>query len=73
MVNELINILRSYKENENENDSVEAIFRLFIVSHPNGELLISFIEQLKYNYPQCQLRDINFADVYESLKQINCT
>lgn len=72
MENKLIDILQDYKENEKVIDSIEAIFRLFIVSHPNGELLISFVEELKYKYPECQLRDINFVDMYEALKEINC-
>ena len=70
-VDKLINILQNYKESEKEIDSIEDIFLLFIVSRPNGELLIRFIEQLKYNYPECQLRDINFMNVYETLNQIN--
>ena len=73
MEDKLIDILQDYKENEKEIDSVESIFRLFIVSHPNGELLISFIEQLKYNYPKCQLIDINLMNMYETLKEINCS
>ena len=65
----LIDILQDYRENGDEIDSVEAIFRLFIVSQPNGELLISFIEQLKYNYPECQLRDMNYMNMYKTLTE----
>lgn len=72
MEDKLIDILQDYKENGKEIDSVESIFRLFIVSQPNGKLLISFIEQLKYNYPKLQLRDVNFMNVYETLKEVNC-
>ena len=72
MEDKLIDILQDYKENGKEIDSMEAVFRLFIVSHPNGEMLVSFIEQLKYNYPECQLRDIDFMCIHKTLNEINC-
>ena len=43
MEDKLIDILQDYKENGKEIDSMEAVFHLFIVSHPNGEMLVSFI------------------------------
>jgi len=71
MEDKLIEILQDYKENENEIDSVDAIFRLFIINQPNGEFLISFIEQLKYDFTgKCELRDINFTNMYETLNRI---
>ena len=70
MEDKLIDILQNYKEHEKEIDSIDDIFRLFIISQPNGMLLISFIEQLKYKYPECQLRHINFANIYETLLEI---
>ena len=71
MEDKLHNILKDYKENEKKIDSIQAIFRLFITDQPNGELLISFMEQLKYKYPECKLRDIDFIDMFQTIKEIN--